>query len=100
SFGIKKTWYYVEQVYVVGKRMLVTKSVSMDQVSGPVGIVKAGSQIAEQDFTKLLFFLGMISANLAVINFLPFPIVDGGLFVFLIIEKLKGGPLSLKFQMV
>lgn len=98
--GIKKTWHYVEQVYLIGKRMLVTKSVSMDQVSGPVGIVKQGGEIAEQDFTKLLLFLGMISANLAVINFLPFPIVDGGLFVFLIIEKLKGSPLSLKFQMV
>ena len=40
----------------------------------------------------------MISANLAVINFLPLPIVDGGLMVFLIIEKIKGSPVSLRVQ--
>jgi regulator of sigma E protease len=40
----------------------------------------------------------MISANLAVINFLPLPIVDGGLMVFLLIEKIKGSPVSLRVQ--
>jgi regulator of sigma E protease len=44
----------------------------------------------------LLYFLALISANLAVINFLPLPIVDGGLFTFLIIEKIKGSPISLR----
>ena len=46
----------------------------------------------------LIFFLGIISVNLAVINFLPLPIVDGGLFLFLVYEKLKGRPPSLAFQ--
>jgi regulator of sigma E protease len=76
--------------------MIFTRSVSFDQMSGPVGIVHMGSQVAEQDFTKLLYFLALISANLAVINFLPLPIVDGGLFTFLIIEKIKGSPISLR----
>jgi regulator of sigma E protease len=40
----------------------------------------------------------MISANLAVVNFLPIPIVDGGLFVFLILEKIMGKPLSPRAQ--
>jgi regulator of sigma E protease len=40
----------------------------------------------------------MISVNLAVINFLPLPIVDGGLFLFLVYEKLRGRPPSLQFQ--
>jgi regulator of sigma E protease len=40
----------------------------------------------------------MISVNLAVINFLPLPIVDGGLFLFLVYEKLKGRPPSIAFQ--
>jgi regulator of sigma E protease len=47
---------------------------------------------------NFLFFLGIISANLAVINFLPLPIVDGGLMVFLLIEKIKGTPVSLRVQ--
>ena len=47
-----------------------------------------------KEFMNLLFFLGLISVNLAVINFLPIPIVDGGLMVFLLVEKLKGSPVS------
>jgi regulator of sigma E protease len=48
----------------------------------------------------LLWFLCMISANLAVVNFLPIPIVDGGLFTFLIIEKIQGKPLSARTQSI
>ena len=42
--------------------------------------------------------MAIISANLAVLNFLPLPIVDGGLMVFLVIEKIKGTPVSLRVQ--
>ena len=65
-----------------------------------MGIVKIGSEFARAGLTKLLYFLAIISANLAVINFLPIPIVDGGLMGFLIIEKIKGSPVSLKVQVV
>jgi regulator of sigma E protease len=97
--GVNKTIYFIDQVYLMMQRMVVTRSVGLDQVSGPVGIVKMGSEIAEHDLVKLLYFLALISANLAVINFLPLPIVDGGLFVFLIVEKIKGSPISMKVQM-
>ena len=45
-----------------------------------------------------MYLLAFISANLAVINFLPIPVVDGGVFVLLIVEKIKGGPVSVRFQ--
>ena len=45
-----------------------------------------------------MFFLALISVNLAVLNFLPLPIVDGGLFLFLIYEKFRGRPPSIAFQ--
>jgi RIP metalloprotease RseP len=96
--GIWKTYYFVEHVYLMAQRMLITRSVSMDQVSGPVGIFKLGGDFADLGITYLLYFLALISANLAVINFLPLPIVDGGLFVFLLIEKIKGKPISLRVQ--
>ena len=67
-------------------------------IAGPLGIVDIGAKVAKGGFAQLLFFLGLISANLAVINFLPLPIVDGGLMVFLIIEKIKGTPVSLRVQ--
>ncbi len=96
--GVRKTYYFIEQVYMMMKRMIFTRSVDINEVSGPVGIVKMGSDIAAEDFVKLLYFLALISANLAVINFLPMPIVDGGLFVFLLIEKIKGSPISIRVQ--
>jgi regulator of sigma E protease len=96
--GIWKTYYFVEHVYIMAQRMLITRSVGMDQVSGPVGIFKLGGDFADLGIPYLLYFLALISANLAVINFMPLPIVDGGLFVFLLIEKIKGKPLSLRVQ--
>jgi RIP metalloprotease RseP len=97
--GMKKTWRVIESVYMMVRRTLVTRSVPMDTMSGPVGIIQMGSEIADRSLVVLLWFLALISANLAVLNFMPFPIVDGGLFVFLIIEKIKGSPLSLRVQM-
>ena len=67
---------------------------------GPDGIFSAGHQFALKGADWLIWFLSMISANLAVVNFLPIPIVDGGLFTFLIIEKIQGRPLSPKTQSI
>jgi regulator of sigma E protease len=74
--------------------------VSVKDVSGPVGIVRAAVQQAETSQSDLLFFLAYISVNLAVINFVPLPVVDGGLMLFLILEKFRGRPLGLKTQVV
>ncbi len=98
--GAERTWEFIIQVYVVMKRMIVSRSVGVETLSGPVGIVKMGGQLAQAGVVQLLFFLAVISANLAVINFLPLPIVDGGHMVFLIIEKIKGSPVNLRIQMV
>ena len=98
--GARQTYYFIEMVYLIIQRMVVDRSVGFDTVSGPIGIVKAGSDIAQEDFGSLLYFLALISANLAVINFLPLPIFDGGVMVFLIIEKIKGSPIPLKVQVV
>ena len=96
--GAKKTFYFVYQVYQVMERMIFSRSLSMDNISGPVGILKIGRQVSEAGWTNMLYFLAIISANLAVINFLPLPIVDGGLMVFLLIEKIKGSPVSIRVQ--
>ena len=75
-------------------------SVSAKNMMGPLGIGKAGLGFAARGTDWLIWFLAMISANLAVVNFLPIPIVDGGLFLFLIIEKFQGRPLSPKVQSI
>ncbi|MEE2681323.1 MAG: site-2 protease family protein [Planctomycetota bacterium] len=77
---------------------LVQGTVGVEQLRGPVGIVHLGSQVADRGIMYLLFFLAMISVNLAVLNFLPLPILDGGHFLYLVYEKFKGRPPSIAFQ--
>ncbi|MBW8001090.1 MAG: hypothetical protein FVQ80_03605 [Planctomycetes bacterium] len=95
----KKSVWFLVQTYVTVKQ-LFTRNVSMDSMSGPVGIATLSYQAVEQSIATFLYLLAFISANLAVINFLPIPIVDGGVFVLLIIEKIKGSPVSIKIQEV
>ena len=95
--GVDKTWLFVKQVYVTLLR-LAQGTVKAEHLMGPVGIAVAGSRFAEGGWAYLMFFLGLISVNLAVINFLPIPILDGGLFVMLLIEKVRGKPLPAAVQ--
>lgn len=68
------------------------------QVAGPVKIVEYGASIAQNNIGNLLQFGALISINLALINILPLPALDGGQLVFLIIEGLRGQPLPIKLQ--
>ncbi len=98
--GCKRAYAATIQTYLTIKHIVFTREVGVQNISGPLGIIRRGSQIAEGGITQLLWFLGLISANLAVINFLPMPIVDGGLFIFLLLEKIRGEPVSIKTQVV
>lgn len=71
---------------------------SLEQIAGPIGIVKVTAQASTLGFVYLLQLLALISLNLAVINLLPFPALDGGRLLFLLIEKIKGSPLPEKFE--
>ena len=71
---------------------------SLEAVTGPVGIVKIINQASNLGIVYLLQLLALISLNLAVLNILPFPAVDGGRLMFLIFEKIKGSPLPEKFE--
>ena len=71
---------------------LSTNQVSPRGLAGPVWIVKLALQNADQGTAALLLFLTMLSANLAVINFLPIPVLDGGHMVFLLYEGIRGKP--------
>lgn len=63
-----------------------------DQFAGPVGIANITGQAARLGFTYLLQFMALLSLNLAIINIVPFPALDGGRILFLAIEKMKGRP--------
>lgn len=82
-----------------GFGLLLTRfNETASQVSGPVKIVQWGSSIAASDSGNLFFFAAFISINLAVINILPLPALDGGQLAFLLVEGLRGKPLPQQFQ--
>lgn len=64
-------------------RSLVRRDLSFKELHGPIGIAKVAHQFASQGISPLLLFLGFLSVNLAVLNFLPIPVLDGGHMVFL-----------------
>lgn len=71
--------------------------VPISALGGPVTIAKAAGYSAAEGLSSLLVFLTMLSANLAVINLLPIPLLDGGHLVFLAYEGLRGRPANEKF---
>ena len=97
QMGFDETIDMLVMTYLTLDRLL-RRSIGVDQLRGPVGIVHIGSKIADRGYSYLFFFLAIISVNLAVLNFLPLPIVDGGLFLYLVYEKLFKKPPSIAFQ--
>jgi regulator of sigma E protease len=74
----------------------ITGRADFTQITGPVGIVAIGSETVGLGFFYLISFAALISINLAVINLLPIPALDGGRLFFLAIETIKRKPLSPK----
>jgi regulator of sigma E protease len=77
---------------------LVTKGSLVAGVVGPVGIFSVAQQTGQLGLVYLLQLLSIISINLAVINLVPFPALDGGRFWMILIEKLKGSPVPRKVE--
>jgi membrane-associated protease RseP (regulator of RpoE activity) len=71
---------------------------AVGQVSGPVAIVAMGADIAKSDIANLLQFAALISVNLAIINILPLPALDGGHLAFLLFEGIRGKPIPMEYQ--
>ena len=67
-----------------------------ENLAGPIGIVQMSGQVAERGFIPLLNFAALLSINLGIINLLPVPVLDGGHFVNLFIEAVRGKPLGSK----
>jgi RIP metalloprotease RseP len=86
-YGVQRTGEWIQQIYL-NLRGVATRRVA-PKFGGPIQIAATAFMAAEDPFT-LLLFLGIISVNLAVVNFLPIPVLDGGHMVFLIYEKLRG----------
>ena len=97
SLGYVETEVSVKKVFAVLQR-LFTGHISYRSLGGPIMIIRAAGSEASEGLARLLVFLTFLSANLAVLNFLPIPALDGGHMLFLIAEGVRGKPLNERLQ--
>ncbi|MCA9273597.1 MAG: site-2 protease family protein [Phycisphaerales bacterium] len=97
AMGLHETDRVMRTTYLTFIR-LFQGSISPKNLNGPVGIVHTGTIVAERGVIWLLFFFALVNINLAVVNFLPIPITDGGHMIFLIWEQITGKPVSVAVQ--
>lgn len=97
GMGLRRTHQMMVMTYLTLAR-LVQGTVEVESLKGPVGIAHLGTQVASRGYIWLIFFMGLISINLAVVNFLPLPIADGGQFILLLYEQIRGRPLAAPLQ--
>lgn len=95
SFSV--SWQILVAFYELLKNLIVQQTVPAD-ISGPIGIAVMTSRVAKLGFIYLLQFTALLSVNLMILNFLPFPALDGGRVLFLIIEKIRKKPVSQKLE--
>jgi regulator of sigma E protease len=91
AMGINETWSFTSQIFG-SLKAIATRRVSATGIMGPIGIAQTAFGLAGEDFDQFLIFLGIIGINLAVINFLPIPVLDGGHMAFLLYEWVRGKP--------
>jgi len=93
--GTRKSMLTALQVYLFVRRVLFTRTISSEQIAGPITIgyitYKAA---ATSSWSRLLYLLGIVGVNLALINLFPLPILDGGHLAVIALEKVKGSPVS------
>jgi regulator of sigma E protease len=68
------------------------------KLSGPIGIGRGFHQVAQVDWRLVLWFTVLVNVNLAIMNLMPIPVLDGGHIVFATIGKLRGQPLPMRFM--
>jgi regulator of sigma E protease len=101
--GTKATYYkvvFITQAIFNFFSQIFKGKAGFDQVAGPIGIVSATGSAAKMGLTFVLNLIAVLSINLAIINILPLPALDGGRLLFLVIEKIKGSPVSPKFSSI
>ena len=95
--GVEATWLTFT---AIGRtlQLLIEGEISPKHLAGPVGITHMTGKFSQLGLSSLIFFVGFISINLAIVNLLPIPIADGGQLLFLALEKIRGKPIPRKAQ--
>ncbi|MFV1982511.1 MAG: RIP metalloprotease RseP, partial [Thiohalomonadales bacterium] len=94
----KKVWVNTKLMLLTFGKM-ISGSVSIDKISGPITIAKYAGMTASSGFSTFINFLAVVSISIGLINLFPIPILDGGHLFNYLIEIVKGSPVSEKFEM-
>ena len=97
EFTASLTFEIIKAFCLLIKNLVIHQTLTAD-VAGPIGIAVITKQMINLGFIYIILFTAMLSLNLAIINFLPFPALDGGRMVFLIIEKIRRKPIDQKIE--
>jgi regulator of sigma E protease len=97
SESINQT-YQITALTIKGIVKLFQGTVSPKTLGGPIMIAQMAGQQAKEGVVNLIFFIALISINLAILNFLPIPVLDGGHLLFFFIEAIKGSPVSIRVR--
>lgn len=97
AFG--QTWMYISMT-VMGFVKLIQRVVPMSELGGPILIAQLAGQQMAAGWVHLVFFMGLLSVNLGILNLLPVPVLDGGHLVFLGIEAVRHKPLPERAQLI
>jgi len=94
-----QTWMYIS-LTVLGFVKLIQQVVPVSELGGPILIAQIAGKQMQAGWINLVFFMGLLSVNLGILNLLPIPVLDGGHLMFLTIEAIRKKPLSEKMQIM
>lgn len=92
-YGFTATWGVIASVLSVIGGMF-SKGFDINMFGGPVAMAEATSEVVDQGYTTILYFMAFLSTNLGIVNLLPIPALDGGKIVLNLFEGVRGKPLS------
>jgi regulator of sigma E protease len=93
--GWRATWFDATRIVTVVKQLL-TRERSSRELGGPIAIIQASVTAARNGLEQLFYLIAFLSINVAVLNLLPIPILDGGQILINVLESAKGGPFSMR----
>jgi regulator of sigma E protease len=97
--ALAQTWMYIS-LTVMGFVKIIQRVVPMSELGGPILIAQLAGQQMAAGWIHLVFFMGLLSVNLGILNLLPIPVLDGGHLMFLSIEGVRRKPVSERVQIV
>ncbi len=90
--------YRILEVTVLSIAKLISQKVPLNTLGGPIMIAQVAGKQAEQGVSHLVHFMAVLSINLALLNILPIPMLDGGHLLFFIVEAVRGKPIAMKHR--